>query len=125
MCAAGEREEHVVQRGLADLDVVHQHPACVQRPHQSSRQAGRAVHAGAQAPPVVADWTRPRHQRRDHRRTASGSGVGQGHLDVRAPARLLQLARRPVGDHLAVVDDDDAVGQRVGLVQVLRREQHA
>ena len=35
----------------------------------------------------------------------------------------LQLARRALGDHPAVVDDDDAVGQCVGLVEVLGGEQ--
>ena len=42
---------------------------------------------------------------------------------VCAHARL-ELARRAVRDHLAVVDDDDVVGELVGLVEVLGREQH-
>jgi hypothetical protein len=50
-------------------------------------------------------------------------GHRQRHLDVRASARLLELVRRPFGDHRAVVDDDDAVGQGVGLVEVLRGQQ--
>ena len=37
---------------------------------------------------------------------------------------LLQLHRRPLGDDVAVVDDPDAVGQDVGFLEVLRREEH-
>ena len=35
----------------------------------------------------------------------------------------LEAARVAARDHLAVVDDDDVVGQAVGLVEVLGREQ--
>ena len=39
-------------------------------------------------------------------------------------ARLvLELERRALGDDPAVVDDDDAVGELVGLLEVLRRQQ--
>ena len=62
---------------------------------------------------------------RQRRKGAGCAGVGhrQRYLDVRAPARLLELLRRPFGDYLAVVDDHDAVGQSVGLVEVLRGQQ--
>ena len=55
--------------------------------------------------------------------TSAASGLGQRHLDVRAAAASLQLAGRPVGDHLAVIDDHDAIRQGVRLVQVLGRWQ--
>ena len=37
--------------------------------------------------------------------------------------RRLELARRPLGDDLAVVDDRDPVGELVGLLEVLRAQQ--
>ena len=37
--------------------------------------------------------------------------------------RGLELGGRALGDHLAVVDDGDPVGELVGLVEVLRAEQ--
>ena len=40
------------------------------------------------------------------------------------PTERLELAARALGDDLAVVDDRDAVGELVGLVEVLRGEQH-
>ena len=84
---------------------------------------GDAVHAGTQPPAVVADADPPRHQRRDGA-DRLGVRLRQRHLQAGAPARLLQLLRRAVRDHPAVVDHDDAVGQRVGLLEVLRRQQH-
>jgi hypothetical protein len=38
--------------------------------------------------------------------------------------RCLELARGSLGDHLAAVDDGDALGELVGLVEVLGAEQH-
>ena len=40
------------------------------------------------------------------------------------PICRLQLGRRALGDDLAAVDDPDAVGQHVGLLEVLRRQEH-
>jgi len=42
-------------------------------------------------------------------------GVAQVSLEVR---------RRPLGDHRAVVDDDDVLGEPVGLFEVLGGEEH-
>ena len=40
-----------------------------------------------------------------------------------APRSALRSGRRAVGDDLPVVDDDDLLGEPVGLFEVLRREQ--
>ena len=45
-------------------------------------------------------------------------------LDARPAHLALQLAGRAARDDLAVVHDDDAVGQLVGLLEVLRGEEH-
>jgi hypothetical protein len=106
----------------AYLDVVHQGSGGIQSPHQGGGQPRCRVHARAETPSVVAELDAPGHQRRDGAGRA-GAGRRQRHLDVRAAACLLELARGPFGDHHAVVDDDDAVGQGVGLVEVLRGQQ--
>ena len=45
------------------------------------------------------------------------------HLDPLAAELRLELVRRAARDDLAVVDDGDRVGQLVGLLEVLRRQQ--
>ena len=52
-----------------------------------------------------------------------GVGLGQRDLEARAAHLRLQLPRRSVGDRPTVVDHHDPVGQLVGLVEVLSREQ--
>ena len=49
---------------------------------------------------------------------------GQDDLDDVAPHARLELAEGAGGDGPAVVDDDDVIGQLVGLVQVVGGEQH-
>ena len=54
-------------------------------------------------------------------------GVGrvlEAHLQPLAADLGLELVRRALGDHAAVVDHDDPIGEPVGLVEVLRRQQH-
>ena len=120
---AGEREEHVVEGRLPHLDVVHQHSRVVQRPHDDRRQARGRVHSCTQRPPVVADGDVTGHQRR-HGRDGRCVRLGQGHFEPGAPARLLQFLRRPLRNDPSVVDDHDVVGQLVGLLEVLGRQQH-
>ena len=50
--------------------------------------------------------------------------VAQSQVDGAGADRRLQLARRALRDHPAVVDDRDPAGELVGLVQVLRGQQH-
>ena len=50
-------------------------------------------------------------------------GLGRDGLDRGAADLGLQLRRRALGDDPAVVDDPDPVGEDVGLLQVLRRQE--
>ncbi len=50
--------------------------------------------------------------------------VGGADAQRLAADDALEPVGRVVGDHAAVVDDRDLVGQRVGLLQVLRGQQH-
>ena len=64
----------------------------------------------------------------DHReRVPRGGGVVAGaeaHLEPVAADLQLELVRRPLGDHAPVVDHGDSPGETVGLVEVLRRQEH-
>ena len=58
------------------------------------------------------------------RAIASGVGaVGGNRLDRRPPDLRLQLRGRALGDDVPVVDDPDPVGERVGLLEVLRGQE--
>ncbi len=50
--------------------------------------------------------------------------AGRGHLEDLPPGARLELVRRSGRDDRAVVDDRDVVRELVGLLQVLRGEQH-
>ena len=63
-----------------------------------------------------------RRQRRAPRRSLS-FGFGRRRLERDAADLGLQRGRRALGDDVAVVDDPDAVGEDVGLLEVLRREE--
>ena len=63
------------------------------------------------------------------RRTTARASVlvgagGELQLQRRVADRRLQLVRRALGDLAAAVDDGDPVGELVGLVEVLRGQQH-
>ena len=51
-------------------------------------------------------------------------GCAEGHLQARRAGLRLELLGRPAGDHPPVVEDGDAVGEVVGLVEVLGGEQY-
>ena len=126
--AARQREEDVVERRAAQAEVARHDALLVERAH-GAHQVGRALVTRQR------DATRrPRRarlaaadaaQREQLRRARQLRGVGEPSSSTSAPMPRLELARRAVRDHLAVVDDDDVVGQVVGLLEVLRRQQHA
>ena len=62
-----------------------------------------------------------RSQRRN-RRVDRGAGA-ERHLELLAADAVLELVRGALGDHQAVVDDRDLVGEAIRLVEVLGREQ--
>ena len=56
--------------------------------------------------------------------SSAGPFVVEGQLDQPTRHELLQLAGRPTGDDAALVQDRDVVGQLIGLIEILRREEH-
>src|SRR5580704_1870666 len=76
----------------------------------------------AQATRVMADL----HGTRDERAERGGGvrmGVAERDLQTGAAGLRLQLGGGAAGDHAAVIDDDDPVGELIGLVEVLRGQQ--
>jgi hypothetical protein len=117
----GEGEEHVVQAGLAQGDR-HGHDAFPVKGGEHAHQ-GPWSFGDVQA-----------HQRAVSLRVtapeAGEQGLGPPRLAIVGEADLhrggaeagLELAGRALGDHAPSVDDRDAVGEAVGLLQVLGGE---
>ena len=65
------------------------------------------------------------HRARARRSPRSASAPSSSaHLEALAADPVLELVGGALGDHAAVVDDDDLVGEPVGLLEVLGRQQH-
>ena len=122
---AGERDEHVVERRAAHGDV----RRCP-TPAASSRRTASAI---APAPRSQRHATMPcshfgalvgerRRARRSRRLLVVGPRASP--RAARRRTRPFSSSERALGDHAAVVDHRDAVGEPVGLVEVLRGEQH-
>ena len=61
--------------------------------------------------------------RGSRQRSVRWSGSSSRDVERAGADRRLQLRGRALGDHLAVIDHGDALGQLVGLVEVLRAEE--
>ena len=117
---AGEGDEHVVERRAVERDVVDPTPAASSLRTVSGITPWRGC-TGAWTTPSSA-VARSRHI---SARAAIGGCVGGVlELDVEPLAADLglELVRGALGDHAAVVDHHDPVGEPVGLVEVLGGE---
>ena len=94
----------------------------VERAHDRDELLARA--RAARRPRRAARAT-TRAEAREHARRPRRGRRGRPAIDLdrRAPDLGLQRLRRALGDDLAVVDDPDAVGEHVGLLEVLRGEE--
>ena len=120
----GQREEHVVERRPAQADVVDGDPRVVEVAQDLDERLRAALRVDRQLARVLVE--------RDLPAAAGGEDRGgalevvaamDDHLDPLAAELRLELVGRAARDDLAVVDDRDRVGQLVGLLEVLRREQ--
>ena len=120
----GEGHEHVVQRGPAQAQVLQGDVALVQAAGGGHQRGGAAFGRQRQAPVLGIDLRLAVSQLGDGRQgLVQIARAGHPQLDDVAAQLVLQLVGRTFGDHLAVVDHDDPMGEAVGLVQVLRRQE--
>ena len=123
----GQGEEHVVEGRAAQADVVDHDALGVELADDSARTArpppsdrhGDLAGVVVDGRPAAAPGRRARARRR---RCVAVSCDDD--LDALAADLGLELVGGAPGDDLAVVDDDDVVGEAVGLLEVLRGEQH-
>ena len=121
---AGQREEHVVERGVAHADVLDVDAEVVEPPHRLGHHAPHLVHRDHDAVAAILDVGVAARERRQAFDDAGGVGRMRRHDDdLLAADSPLELGRHAPLDHLTVVDDRDLVGEAVGLLQVLRGEQ--
>ena len=121
---AGQREEDVVERRAAEPDVVDRDPGVVEIADDLDEALGAGPRGRGDAARVVVDGglalavaRDDRDGLRDHRPVADDD------LDPLAADLRLERVGGPAGDDLAAVDHGDAVGELVGLLQVLRGQQ--
>jgi hypothetical protein len=120
--AARLGDEDVVQRRLDQLQRLHREARLVEGADDRSDLRG-----------AVLELEQHQAVPRGERPAEAGEDVGAAHrfarlagqreLEVRAPDLGLQLVRRPFGDQLAAGDDSHPVGELVGLLEVLRRQE--
>ncbi len=120
----GDGHEHLVEGGLLDGRGRDGQAGLAQRDQHVGgpvrvRQGG--VHAAGLR---REDRLLAEHPAYDGDRVAGRRGSDHAQLERGAADRGLQLVRGALGDLGAAVDDRDAAGQLVGLVEVLGREQH-
>ena len=120
----GELEEHVVERRPPQPDVVDHDTGVRQHPgHLGERRHPVGDRGADPAVLLLARGLgagRPSDQV-DHR--AHVGALGHDDVDAVAADAGLELGGRALGDDPSGVDDDDAVGELVGLVEVLGGEQ--
>ena len=120
--AAGLREEDVVERGRVDSRLASVRPGVVDGAHDAGEVGEPVVQPDGDVARRVAE--RAAEAREDRARAAPRSApVGRDRLDGRPADLGLERRRRALGDDVAVVDDPDAVGEDVGLLEVLRGQE--
>src|SRR5581483_4662585 len=118
-------QEYVVERRLVKLERLNLEIGVVEDPHDLGQLglAARELHADAAATSQM----RLPEGGQELGQPVTGIGVGGRELDTWTADFGLKLSRRPLGHDMTVIDDPDAIGQDVGLLQVLggEKDSHA
>ena len=117
------REEHIGERRRVQFDVRDLAAGSVERAYDL-RRARRRLRSARRPSPRREPSTispNPSSARSTFGRSAGFAGTTS---TVGRPICALSLRRRVLGHDVSVVDDADAVGECVGLLEVLRREEH-
>ncbi len=121
-----QREEHFVERGAAQADVVDLDAGVVEGANHLGQSLRAVLDTDGDAPVRLID-------RRvllvaepgEHLRGGREVGVmADANLDAVAAGPALQFVGGPGGDRPAVIDDHDLVGELVGFLEILRGQQH-
>ncbi len=131
---AGSRSAVSIRRQLQE-HILERRPCCTRSSAISIRRSSsRCMSIGARPRGRVAVANRAcvpshvepsrRREPRKRRRDRAADGRPRARPTARRSTRAIELARRAGGDDAAAIDDRDAVAERFGLVEIVRRQQH-
>ena len=119
---AGLRDEHVVERGLHQVERLDHDPGLVERADDRARLRRAPLQLHQHAPSLRgSELAEAGHDPLGARRRCPRRGPARG---AGLPISAFSDAGVPSATILPVVDDPDAVGELVGLLEVLRGEEH-
>ena len=123
--SAGQLQEDIVERGPAQPEVAHPDAGAAQLGGGLLDQLQAVPRSRKREPvrPLVGLGLAAAHPGEHPLRLVALSGARELQLEDLTPDPILELAAGSLRDHLPVVDDGDPVGELVGLLEVLRREQ--
>src|SRR5512132_2362239 len=114
--ASDLRQEHVVERRLVEPQVCNIDSRVVERPDDVGKADLSRIQTDRDALRRAAGIPETGKHVGQSRRVV---GIGRDRLDGRPADFSLELVGRALGDDVAVVDDPDAVGENVRLLEVL------
>ncbi len=112
---ARERQEDVIEVGGLDDQLADVDRGAVEPVEELAKGAGPSVVRDLEGHRLLVGRRGPE----DPRGPLELPGAGEREPDVSARHEPLELRRRPLGHHLATVEDGDRVGEAIGLVEVL------
>lgn len=120
---SGKREQHIVQRWLVQPNIGDSHASRLEFPDRARdhRRAVRGPHGNASFA-FVDRWLLPIEAAKDGDRVRELMRFLDLYSEHSLHSLVLQFVGRPLRQHLAVVDHGDLVGERVGFLEVLRRQ---
>ena len=121
----GQGEEHLVEAGLAEGELGDRGSARSARAASAAAARSASTSAAVRAAGSDSSGDVAAERRGEHTPGfVALADVAHPHVQGAGADRRLEVAARALGDDAAVVDDGEALGELVGLVEVLRRQQH-
>ncbi len=120
----GQCEEDIVESGSAQADVEYADASCRQKIQRRDQRVGAVVDRNGDATDILLNLNVP-HGKRAQFLADDVEMLDLVHTQFNAltPDPRLQLICSTARDDRAAVDDGDLVGQPLGFLHVLRREQ--
>ena len=121
---SGEGQEHVVERRPAEPELEGDNAEFVKGADRLEQRHPPVAHRNDQMPGLVIDLDIAHADPGQHLGSFFDVGWRLDHqFEALAADLALEFFGRALGDHMAVVDDGDLVGQLVGLVKKVRRQE--